>query len=238
VQEGGVGKMRRRLKNPTIRKRVLHELELGIPSRNSDPKDVMVIGFRKDSLNALYKGMRLDEIARRHGKDANDTMLDLIIADNSSVPCIFFLISEDNVKRMLKLSYVSICSDASSIPSEKPFTESGTHPRAYGSFSRLLGKYVREENIMTLQEAVRRMSSLPASNLKIKKRGTLAVGNYADVAVFDPAKVIDNATFESPHQYATGVEHVFVNGIQVLKNGEHTNEKPGRCVRGPGFSRK
>jgi N-acyl-D-amino-acid deacylase len=228
--------MRKRLKNPTVRKKVLHELELGIPSKNSDPKDVMVIGFRKDSLNNLYKGKRLDEISRLHGKNANETMLDLIIADRSSVPCIFFLISEDNVKRMLQLPYVSICSDAASVPNEKPFTEGGTHPRTYGSFSRLLVRYVREEKIITLQEAVHRMSSLPASNLKIKKRGTLKVGYYADVVVFDPVKIKDNATFENPHQYATGVEHVFVNGIQVLKNGEHTNEKPGRCIRGPGFT--
>jgi N-acyl-D-amino-acid deacylase len=238
VQEGGIGKMRKRLKNPTIRKRVLRELELGIPSKNSDPKDVMVIGFRKDSLNDLYKGMRLDEIARRHRKNANETMLDLIIADRSSVPCIFFLISEANVKRMLQLPFVSICSDAASIPNEKPFTESGTHPRAYGSFARLLGKYVRDERILTLQEAIHRMSSLPASNLKIKKRGILKVGNYADVIVFDPLKIKDNATFQDPHQYASGVYHVFVNGEQVLKNGEHTNAKPGRCVRGPGFTEK
>jgi len=235
VQEGGIGPMCKRLKNKTLRKKILHELELGIPSKNSDPKDVMVIGFRRDSLNDLYKGKRMDEISRKHGKNANETMLDLIVADRSSVPCIFFLISEDNVKRMLQLPYVSICSDAASIPTEKPFTDGGTHPRTYGSFARLLGKYVREEKIMTLQEAVRRMTSLPASNLKIKKRGKLNVGNYADVVVFDPLTVQDHATYDNPHQYATGVEHVFVNGLQVLMNGEHTNAKPGRCIRGPGF---
>jgi len=227
-----------RLKNPSIREKVIRELELGIPTRNSDPKDVMVLGFRKDSLNKLYKGKRLNEIARLRGKNANETMLDLIIADRSSIPAIFFLISEENVKRMLQLPYVSICSDAASIPVEKPFTDSGTHPRAYGSFARLLGKYVREEKIMTLEEAVRRLSSLPASNLKIKKRGSLKIGNYADVVMFDPAKIKDNATFENSHQYATGVAHVFVNGVQVLKNGMHTNAKPGRCIRGPGFATK
>lgn len=235
VQEGGIGAMCRRLKVKKIRDRVLHELELGLPSKNSDPKDVMVIGFRKDSLNGLYKGKRLDEISRIHGKSANETMLDLIIADRSSVPSIFFLISEANVKRMLQLPYVSICSDAASIPIEKPFTDGGTHPRAYGSFARLLSKYVREEKIMTPQEAVRRMSSLPASNLKIKKRGNLKVGYYADIVVFDPSTIEDHATFENPHQYATGVEQVFVNGTQVLKNGVHTNAKPGRCIHGPGF---
>jgi N-acyl-D-amino-acid deacylase len=238
VQEGGIGPMCNRLKNATIRKKVLHELELGVPSRNSDPKDVMVIGFRKDSLNSLYKGKRLNEISSLHGKNSNETMLDLIIADRSSVPSIFFLISEDNVKRMLQLPYVSICSDAASIPNEKPFTDGGTHPRTYGSFARLLGKYVRDEKIMTLQEALRRMSSLPASNLKIKNRGVLKIGYYADVVVFDPMKIKDNATFENPHQYATGVEHVLVNGVHVLKNGMHTNAKPGRCVRGPGFEAK
>lgn len=237
VQEGGIGPMRKRLKNRKTRDRVLRELALGIPSKNSDPKDVMVIGFRKDSLNALYKGKRLDEISRLHRKTANETMLDLIVADGSSVPCIFFLISEDNVKRMLQLPYVSICSDAASIPNEKPFTDGGTHPRTYGSFARLLGKYVREEKIMTLQEAVRRMSSLPAANLKIKKRGNLKVGYFADIVVFDPSTIEDRATFENPHQYATGVKQVFVNGTQVLKYGVHTNAKPGRCIRRPGLGR-
>jgi N-acyl-D-amino-acid deacylase len=237
VQEGGISAMCNRLKNPSVRGKVIHELELGIPTRNSDPKDVMVLGFRKDSLNKLYKGKRLSEIARLHGKNANETMVDLIIADQSSIPAIFFLISEENVKRMLQLPYVSICSDAASIPAVKPFTNSGTHPRAYGSFARLLGKYVREEKIITLGEAVRRLSSLPASNLKIKKRGSLKVGNYADVVAFDPTKINDNATFENPHQYATGVFHVFVNGVQVLRNGGHTNAKPGRCVRGAGFDK-
>ncbi len=235
VQEGGMGDLCNRLKNLDSRKRVLHDLELGIPSKNSDPKDVMVLGFRKDSLNKLYKNKRLSEIAKLHGRNANETMLDLICADRSSIPCIFFLISEENMKRMLQLPYVSICSDAASIPAEKPFTDSGTHPRAYGSFARLLGKYVREEKIMTLQEAVRKLSGLPASNLKLKKRGTIRVGNYADVVVFDPSQIKDNATFENPHRYATGVAHVLVNGVLVLKNGVHTNAKPGRCIRGAGF---
>jgi N-acyl-D-amino-acid deacylase len=235
VQEGGIGAMCMRLKNLSVRKKVIQELELGIPSRNSDPKDVMILGFRKDSLNDLYKGKRLNEISTLHGKNSDETLLDLIIADRSSVPSIFFLISESNLKRMLPLPYVSICSDAASIPNEKPFTDGGIHPRTYGSFARLLGKYVREEKVMTLQEAVRRMSSLPALNLKIKRRGSLRVGYYADVVIFDPIKIKDNATFEKPHQYATGVEHVLVNGIQVLKSGEHTNAKPGRCIRGPGF---
>ena len=231
VQEGGAAAMRKRLKNPITRKKILHELELGIPTKNSDPKDVMVIGFQRDSLNKLYRGKRLDEISKRHGKNADETMIDLIVADRSPVAAIFFLISEANVKRMLQLPYVSFCSDAASISAEPPFIDNGTHPRAYGSFSRLLAKYVRNEKLMSLEEAVRRLTSLPASNLKIKKRGSLQVGNYADIVVFDPARIQDNATFENPHQYATGVFHVFVNGVQVLKDGEHTGAMPGRAVR-------
>ncbi|MBS1487944.1 MAG: D-aminoacylase [Bacteroidetes bacterium] len=237
VQEGGMNEMCKRLINPAIRKKVINDLEMGIPSRNSDPKDVMVLGFRKDSLNKLYQSKRLSEIAKRHGKNANETMLDLIVVDRSSIPCIFFLMAEQNVKRMLQLPYVSICSDAASIAATKSFASGGTHPRTYGSFARLLGKYVREEKIMTLEEAVRRMTSLPASNLKISKRGSLRVGNYADVVAFDPVKIADNATFEHPHQYATGVSHVFVNGTAVLKNGLHTGAMPGRSVRGPGFKK-
>jgi N-acyl-D-amino-acid deacylase len=231
VQEGGAVAMRKRLKNPISRKRVLHELELGIPTKNSDPKDVLILGFRKDSLNDLYKGKRLDEIARLHKKNADETMIDLIVADKSTVPAIFFLISEDNVKRMLQLPYVSICSDAASIAAEPPFTDKGTHPRAYGSFARFLAKYVREEKLMSLEEAIRRLTSLPAQNLRIKKRGSLMIGNYADIVVFDPTKIQDNATFEDSHRYATSVQHVFVNGQQVLKDGEHTGALPGRTVR-------
>lgn len=235
VQEGGAPAMRKRLKNLVTRKRVLHELDLGIPTKNSDPKDVMLMDFRKDSLNELYRGKRLSDAATLHGKNADETMLDLIVADKSGIAAIFFLISEENVKRMLALSYVSICSDAGSIADEEPYNNDPTHPRAYGSFARLLGKYVQEEKIITLHEAIRRMTSLPASNLKLKKRGSLAVGNYADVVVFNPNTIKDKATFEDSHQYAEGVVHVFVNGVQVLDKGNHTGAMPGRCVRGPGW---
>lgn len=235
VQEGGAPTMRKRLRNPIIRKKILNDLELGIPNRNSDPKDVMLIGFRKDSLNALYKGKRLSEIAHLHNKSANETMLDLIVADKSGIAAIFFLISEENVKRMLALPYVSICSDAASIASEEPFIQDATHPRAYGSFARFLGKYVREEKLMTLEEAIRRMTALPAENLKLKNRGRIASGFFADVVVFDPAAIRDRATFDQPHQYAEGMLHVFVNGTQVLDSGKHTGAMPGRCVRGPGW---
>ncbi len=236
VQDGGGDKMRQRLKDSEIRERVVRELELGIPERNSDPKDVMVMGFKKDSLNKLYKGKRLSEIAMLHGKNANETTIDLLIADKSGIPCIFFLISEDNVKRMLKLPFVSLCSDASSNPAEKPFIDEGAHPRQYGSFARFLGKYVRDEKLMPLEEGIRRLTSLPASNLKIKKRGSLKVGNYADVVLFDPTTIRDNATFENPHQYATGVHHVIVNGQLVLREGIHTGVMAGRAVKGMGYS--
>jgi len=231
VQEGGGGAMRKRLKNPTIRKKVLKELELGIPTKNSDPKDVIILGFRKDSLNKLYKGKRLDVISELHGKNADETMLDLIVSDKSAIPAIFFLISEVNVKRMLQLPYVSFGSDAGSLALTKEFMDSGTHPRAYGNFARLLGKYVREEKLMSLEEAIRRMTSLPASRLQLKKRGKLTVGNYADIAVFDPLMIKDKATFENPHQYAEGMIHVFVNGVQVLNQGEHTGAFPGKAIR-------
>lgn len=235
VQEGGGPAMRKRLKNPVTRKKLIRDLELGIPSKNSDPKDVMLLGFRKDSLNQLYRGKRLNEVAQLHGKNANETMLDLIVADKSGIAAIFFLISEDNVKRMLSMPYVSICSDAGSIPAEAPYTEDATHPRTYGSFARLLGKYVKEDKVMTMEEAIRRMTSLPASNLKLIRRGSLKAGNYADVVIFDPATIRDRATFDEPHQYAEGVVHVFVNGTQVLDHGNHTGASPGRCVRGPGW---
>jgi len=237
VQEGGAPAMRKRLKNPTIRKKLLQDLELGIPSKNSDPKDVMLNGFRKDSLNELYRGKRLSEVAQLHGKNANETMLDLIVADKSGIAAIYFLIAEENVKRMLALPYVSICSDAGSIPAEEPYIKDSTHPRAYGSFARLIGNYVLEEKIMTMEEAVRRMTSLPASNLKIFDRGSLRAGNFADVVIFDPTTFKDRATFDEPHQYAEGMIHVFVNGIQVLNQGAHTGAMPGRCVRGPGWNK-
>ena len=239
VQEGGMAAMRKRLKDPKIRKKVLDDLAAGIPTKNSDPKDVLVLGFHRDSLNKLYRNKRLDEISRLHGKNADETMLDLIIKDRSPepIPCIFFLMSEDNMKRMLQLPYVSLCSDASSVADEAPGNTSGTHPRVYGSFARLLGKYVREEKLMPLEEAIRRLTSLPASNLQIKKRGALTVGNYADVVVFNPETIQDNATYENSHEYATGVSHVLVNGVLVLLDGQHTGKMPGRAVRGLGFKK-
>lgn len=238
VQEGGAKEMRKRLKNPTLRRKVLDEMRLGIPTKNSDPKDVMLLGFRLDSLNKLYRGKRLDEIARLHGKDADETVLDLIVKDKSRIEAIYFLISEKNMKRMFQLPYVSFGSDAGSQTIPENAKDIGAHPRTYGTFARLLGRYVRDEKVMTLEESIRRLTSQPAKNLKLKKRGSLRTGYYADLVVFDPATIADHATFENPHQYATGVQHVFVNGTHVLKNGEHTGKKPGRAIRGPGYTKK
>ncbi|MBL7856617.1 MAG: D-aminoacylase [Cyclobacteriaceae bacterium] len=237
VQEGGAKEMRKRLRTPSIRKKVLLEMQKGIPYKNSDPKDVMIMGFRLDSLNKLYRGKRLDEIARLHGKNADETTIDLIVRDKSRIEAIYFLISEDNMKRMLHLPYVSFGSDAGSQAIPENAEEQGVHPRTYGTFARVLGKYVRDEKVIPMEEAIRRMTALPARNLNIRKRGTLTIGNFADVAIFDPATVQDHATFENPHQYATGMIHVLINGKFVLYEGEHTGTTPGRFIRGQGSKR-
>lgn len=237
VQEGGAVAMRKRLRNPAVRKRVLEEMRMGIPTKNSDPKDVMLLGFRLDSLNKLYRGKRLDEVARMHGKDADQTVLDLVIRDKSTIAAIYFLISEDNIKKMLALPYVSFGSDAAAMSDAEIFSEWGTHPRAYGTFARFLGKYVREEKVASLQEGIRRLTSLPATNLKLNKRGKLSPGSFADVVIFNADSIRDKATFDSPKEYAEGVEHVFINGVQVLENGDHTGAKPGRFLRGPGWKK-
>jgi N-acyl-D-amino-acid deacylase len=237
ILEGGAKEMRRRLKNPSVRKKVLYEMEKGIPYKNSDPQHVVITGFRLDSLNSLYKGKRLSEIAKLHGKNADETAMELIIKDKSRIECIYYLQSETNVKKILKLPYVSFGSDAGSLATTDLFKEWGAHPRAYGTFARVLGRYVRDEKIISLEEAIRRMTSLPATNLKIAKRGRLVKGYFADIAIFDPTSVNDLATFENPQQYATGIVHVFVNGVQVLAGGEHTNARPGRVIRGPGWKK-
>jgi N-acyl-D-amino-acid deacylase len=235
VQEGGSKEMRKRLRTPSIRKKVLYEMEMGIPYKNSDPANVVLMGFRLDSLNVLYKGKRLDEVARVHGKNADETVVDLIVRDKSRIEAIYYLQSEDNIRKIIQLPYVSFGSDAGSEAVSKENMEEGTHPRTYGTFARVLGQYVRTEKLVSLEEVIRRLTSLPASNLKISRRGSLKVGYYADLALFDATTVQDLATFEKPKQYATGMVHVFVNGTQVLYNGEHTSAKPGRVVRGPGY---
>jgi N-acyl-D-amino-acid deacylase len=238
VQEGGAKEMRKKLKTPAIRKKVLYEMEMGIPYKNSEPQYVALMGFRLDSLNKLYKGKRLSEVAKLHGKNADETVIDLIVRDRSRIEALYYQQSEENVKRIVKLPYVSFGSDGGSETIDDKNVEEGAHPRSYGTFARVLAKYVRDEKLITLQEAVRRLTSLPAANLKIKKRGSIKTGYFADLAIFDPAKVQDYATFEKPKQYSTGMVHVFVNGVQVLQNGEHTGAKPGRTIRGPGYKEK
>jgi N-acyl-D-amino-acid deacylase len=241
VQEGGLKAWIQRLQDPAIRRRVAREMRtptdrwenlyLGAGS----PDRVLLLGFKTDSLKPLT-GKTLGEVARARGKSPEETAMDLVIQDGSRVEVAYFLMSEDNLKKQIAKDWVAFGSDAASQAPEGPFLKSNPHPRAYGNFARLLGKYVRGENVIPLKEAIRRLTSLPAAHLKLERRGRLAPGYYADVVVFDPDSIQDHATFEKPQQYATGVVHVFVNGVQVLRNGEHTGATPGRIVRGPGWT--
>ena len=232
VQEGGHDAWVERLKDPAIRARLKNDNEFGFDERS--PKDVLLVSFKNDAIKRLT-GKTLAEVAASRGTSPEDTVMDLVIEDDSRVGVVYTsVMSEENIRKQIRLPWVSFGSDGGSMAPEGVFLKSGTHPRAYGNFARLLGKYVREEKVIPLEEAIRRLTSLPATNLKIKQRGRLAPGYFADVVVFDPATIQDHATFEKPHQYATGVRHVFVNGTQVLKDGEHTGATPGRFVRGPG----
>ena len=193
------------------------------------------MGFKNDDLKPLT-GKSLAEVAKMRGTDPRYTAMDLIIEDNSRIQAVYFTQSEDVVRKAITLPWVSFNSDEASQAPEGVFLKSNPHPRAYGSFARVLGKYVREEQLIPLEEAIRKLAALPALNMKIDRRGRLKEGFYADVVVFDPNTIQDNATFVKPHQYATGMIHVFVNGEQVLKDGEHTGATPGRVVRGPGWT--
>lgn len=242
VQEGGHHAWVARLKDPAIRERVKQEIVFPADEWDStylaagSADKVLLVGFKNDALKPLA-GKTLAEVAAMRGKSPEETAMDLVIEDDSDVGCVYFTMSEDNICRQIALPWVSFGSDGGSLATEGVFVESGTHPRAYGNFARLLGKYVREEQVIPLEEAIRRLTWLPAKNLKLQRRGALAVGNLADVVVFDPDTIQDHATFDNPHQYATGMVHVFVNGTHVLKDGEHTGAKPGRVVRGPGWKR-
>jgi N-acyl-D-amino-acid deacylase len=237
VQEGGAAAMRKRLRTPSARARVLHEMRAGIPYKNSDAHDVMLLGFRLDSLNLLYRGKRLDEVAAIHGKDADETVIDLVMRDKSTIASLYYQQSEENIRKVIRQPYVSFGSDGASMSEAEIFKDWGTHPRAYGTFARLLGKYVREEKLITMEEAIRRLTLLPATNVRIKKRGKLEAGYFADIAIFNPATIKDLATYEEPKQYAEGMVHVFVNGVPVLMEGNHTGATPGRIIRGPGYKR-
>ena len=197
------------------------------------PDRILLVGFKSEALKPLT-GKTLAEVAKTRNKDPWDTVLDLILEDRSRIGVVFFLMSEDNVRKQLKLPWVSFGSDAASMAPEGVFLKSSTHPRAYGNFARWLGRYVRDEKLVSLPEAIRRLSALPATNLGLEGRGFLKPGMYADVVVFDPVTVADRATYESPQQYAVGVRHVLVNGVPVLKDGEHTGATPGRALKGPG----
>lgn len=243
VQEGGYPEWARRLKDPEIRKRVKEEMNNPTDEWENlyygagSPDKLILIGFKNPELKK-YTGMTLAEVARERGTDPADTAMDLVIEDGSRVTTVYFLMSEDNVKRQIAIPWVSFGSDAGAPASEGDFLKSSQHPRAYGNFSRLLGKYVREEKVISLQEAVRKLAHLPATNLGITDRGLLKKGNYADIVIFDPETVGDKATFDNPHQYSVGMHHVIVNGIPVLKDGEHTNATPGKIVRGPGWVKR
>jgi N-acyl-D-amino-acid deacylase len=240
LQDGGFGKLWQRLHDPAIRKQMAKAM-------NTDAVDwenlyygsegathVLLLSFKQDSLKK-YTGKTLAEVAAIHGKTAEETAMDLIIQDSTRVGVAYFMINEDNVKKQVGLPWVSFGSDESSYTNEGVFLKSNAHPRAYGNFARVLGKYCRDEKALALKDAIKKLANLPAKHLKILKRGELKTGNYADIIIFDPATITDHATFDKPHQYATGVTDVFVNGVPVLQNGEHTGAMPGRFVKGPGW---
>lgn len=234
--DGGYDALYARLRDPAARARIRAAIET--PSDDwenlylaaGSPERVLLVEFRSEALKPLT-GRSLAEVARMRGKPPAEVVMDLVLEDQSRVGAVYFMMSEDNLRKQIRLPWVSFGSDAASMAPEEPFIRSSAHPRAYGNFARLLGKYVRDERIIPLEEAIRRLTSLPATNLRLSGRGTLTPGAFADIVVFDPASVADRATFEKPHQYAVGVRHVFVNGVQVLKDGEHTGAKPGRALK-------
>jgi N-acyl-D-amino-acid deacylase len=241
VQSGGLEAWIKRMKDPAVRARLVKEMRT--PSQDwenllllaGSPDRVLLISFKNPKLKPLT-GKTLAEVAKMRGKSPEETAMDLVIEDGSRVGTVYFLMSEENVKREAALPWMSFGSDEASEAPEGVFLKSSSHPRAYGNFARVLAEYVRKDRVATLPDAIRRLTSLPATNLSLKQRGWLKPGYYADIVVFDPAKVQDHATFEKPKQLATGVDDVFVNGVQVLKNGRHTGAKPGRVVRGPGWT--
>ncbi|MDM7956512.1 amidohydrolase family protein [Blastomonas sp.] len=241
VQAGGVEAWIERLKDPAMRARVAAEMKApGSDWENlyhgAGADKMILTGFKNPALKSLT-GRTLAEVAAMRNQSPEQAAMDLVIEDGSRVGTVYFLMSEDNVREQVKLPWMSFGSDAASQSAEGVFLKSGAHPRTYGNFARLLGRYVRDEQLIPLEEAVHRLSGLPARNLSIAERGALKPGHFADVVVFDPATIADTATFEDPHRYAVGMRDVFVNGVAALRNGEPTGETPGRAVRGPGFNR-
>lgn len=237
--DGGYEALFKHLQNPETRRKIAAEVRTPTNSWENmyllagSPDRILLVGFRNPALRQ-YIGKSLADVAKLRGKDPIETIMDLIVEDRSRVDTVYFMMSEENVKKQLKLPWVSFGSDAASMAAEGVFLNSSTHPRAYGNFARLLGKYVRDEKVLPLEEAVRRLAYLPATNLGLDHRGLLKTDYFADVVVFDPKTIADHATFEKPHQYSVGMQHVFVNGRHVLKDGEHTGTKSGRALWGPG----
>lgn len=239
VLDGGYPALFKRIRDPETRKKIIEEMK--IPSdkwenlrlaAGSDDR-ILLVGFKNEKLKPLT-GKTLAEVAKMRGTDGENTILDLVLEDQSRVGTVYFLMDEENIKKQIKLPWVSFGSDAESMAPAGAFLKSNPHPRAYGNFARLLGKYVRDEKVISLQEAIRRLTSLPAGNLGLDRRGMLKKGFFADVVIFDPKTIADKATFEKPHQFAVGVRDVFVNGVQMLKGGEHTGKFSGRALYGPG----
>jgi N-acyl-D-amino-acid deacylase len=243
VQDGGFQASIERMKDPQTRRRIAREMNQWSAAwenmylQAGGPEGVLLVSFKSEALKPLT-GKRLSEVAAMRGKSPEETAMDLIVEDDSRVETIYFTQSEENLRKKIQLPWVSFCSDSASVAPEGVFLKSNVHPRAYGSFARVLGKFSRDEKLFTLAEAVRKLAALPAKTLKLDRRGMLREGYFADVVVFDPAKIQDHATFEKPHQYATGMVHVFVNGSHVLKDGEHTGAKSGRFLRGPGAKQR
>jgi N-acyl-D-amino-acid deacylase len=240
IQDGGLEKWVARLKDPKLRARAIADMHKPDASENTklvinDPDKVLLVSFKTARLKPLT-GKTLAEVGRMRGKSPEETAADLVAEDGTRIGVVYFSMNEDNVRRETALPWMSFGSDAASQAPEGVFLKSSTHPRAYGNVARLLGRYVRDDKTTSLQDAIRRLTSLPAANLAIKQRGWLKPGYYADVVVFDPATIRDSATFAKPQQLAAGVEDVFVNGVQVWKDGKHTGAKPGRFVRGPGWT--
>ena len=242
LQDGGFGKLWERLHDPVIRKQMTKAM-------NTDASDwenlyygaggaehVLLLSFKQDSLKK-FTGKTLAEVAKMRGTTPEETAMNLIIQDSTRVGVAYFLMNEDNVKKQVALPWVSFGSDEASYTTEGVFLKSNAHPRAYGNFARVLGHYARDEKVLTLKDAIAKLAALPAKHLKLNKRGEIKVGYYADIVIFDPQKIKDNSTFEKPHQYSEGMIDVFVNGVQVLKDGEHTGTKPGRFVKGPGYKK-
>jgi N-acyl-D-amino-acid deacylase len=241
IQEGGHEAWIKRLKDPALRARAIAEMKAppqgweNMARLAGSPDRVKLVGFKNKALKPLT-GKTLAEVAAMRGVSPEDAIIDLVIEDDSRVETVYFLMSEDNIELGLRQPWVSLCSDSEATAPEGVFLMSSTHPRTYGNFARFLGHYVRDKHVTTLPDAIRRLTRLPAETWKLSKRGCIDAGCFADVVVFDPARIAEHATYDQPMQFATGVRDVFVNGVAVVTDGKHTGAKPGRVVRGPGYA--